>query len=696
MISLLSVEVSGESSIGRFGGKLTFAPGLQVISADNAFGKSLAVKTVAWCLGLEAMFGVSDNDASFFPLAAREEIDLRGQTGLEVLSSRGSIVLSHTDGRVLTISRDIKGNPSVAAVEERDGAGKSRSSRLQARYKSMADEHGGLQRFLFEWLGWPRVEVATFKGTTTDLYLENLAPLFYVEQDEGWTDIQARQVTRYQQQQIGQVAVEYILGATGAIAARLAQQNAIQREAGLRASARTIAERVGAIFARHGWAVDWTAGGSMREILARWSSRSLLDALRRDAGVDLADEVSRLSTSATSLRRSLTNRPIDPMDVSAHANASRRVIDLKTRRHELDEELHTLRAQEEEITSLFASLEQRLHAAEDVLRLKTAGVGRLEHIECPTCHRDLDVTTFLLTDQSVDTVGAHVEALKRDRDLVRKNVQALRIRLAGVVAESSRVASDFRDAERALLTVTEAVGTVREQLAQTAANLSATERQLERLKDTTEEIRQTQEIVDNWLDSARQIQKEILPDRDLAGRVRVFTNALREYLIALGHSSVRPDNVSEIRLDDQYVPFLGNRRLRSLGSASDKSRVVAAFSLALAAASMEIQGFHPGFVLLDEPFQQNPDVKHRDLFSNFLSSNLTGFQVIVVTFLQPNEVAELSKRGVPVQLFPTGTHFLSLVAPTPDGSQTGNSEPEPGKAELPSSDLPNLGDNKNG
>ena len=42
--------------------------------------------------------------------------------------------------------------------------------------------------------------------------------------------------------------------------------------------------------------------------------------------------------------------------------------------------------------------------------------------------------------------------------------------------------------------------------------------------------------------------------------------------MALGHSEVNHQNANLVTLDDQYVPFMGNKRLRALGAASDQSR----------------------------------------------------------------------------------------------------------------------------
>jgi hypothetical protein len=477
--------------------------------------------------------------------------------------------------------------------------------------------------------------------------------------------LQARQISRYAQQQIAQVAVEYLLGATDAVARRLAQQNAILRAAGLRESARTIADRVNAVFARRGWGVEWSGFGSVEEILARWSLRTLLEALRQDADADLAAQRVLLTQRAEVLRRGLTSDPIDPANVSAHASASQKVIELKRRRHGLSDELSTLRIQYDQTEELLSSLEHRIHSADDVLRLKTTGVGRLEQVECPTCHRDLDPATFALTEQSRESVAAHIEALKRDRKLIKNNLQGIIARLTTARAEIARVDADFRDAEWALVTVTEAIGTVREQLAQTAANLTAVEREIDRLVATSAELDDLQKAVDHWMVEARAIQLPITATADLQRRVDAFSDELRHYLIALGHSAVNSENSTSVRVDDQYSPFLGARRLQSLGSASDRPRLVAAYSLALAAASQRVGGLHPGVIILDEPLQQNPDDLHRDLFSAFLSNQRAldaNFQTVVFTFLRPAEIDSLRQRGTTV-VTPEGEHFLKLDAP---------------------------------
>jgi hypothetical protein len=238
---------------------------------------------VAWCLGIEPIFGLPDNDASCFSEAARDEFEVPNKPPARVLHSECSVSLSDRKARRIRLTRAIQGDRRTVQVEEIQGDTIVRTSKLTARSKTMQDEHGGLQRFLFEWLKWPREEVSTFRGAPAEVYLENLAPAFYIDQSEGWTNVQALQISRYGQQEIAEIAVEYLLGATDAIKARVFQQQAEQRSAYLHGTARAIADRVASTLLRRGWNVEWSGKGTLVEIIARWSSRPLKEVLKAEA-----------------------------------------------------------------------------------------------------------------------------------------------------------------------------------------------------------------------------------------------------------------------------------------------------------------------------------------------------------------------------------------------------------------------------
>ncbi|MBZ5613240.1 MAG: hypothetical protein LAO23_04455 [Acidobacteriia bacterium] len=272
-----------------------------------------------------------------------------------------------------------------------------------------------------------------------------------------------------------------------------------------------------------------------------------------------------------------------------------------------------------------------------------------------------------------------VDALKRDHELMSSNLQAVEARLTSTQAEFVRVESELRDFERSLVTVNAAIGSVREQLAKTAVELTTVERRLDQVIEASTELDKLQAAVNGWLNDAKATQQLGQLQTDLQSRLEIFLRHLQEYLVALGHSALLASNPAPLHLDERYTPYLGTRRLRSLGSASDQSRLVAAYCLALAASSKEVTGFHPGIVVLDEPLQQNPDDPHRDLFNTFLSDQLarqSGFQTVVFTFLRDAEIAGLRKQGTKV-ITPEGKHFLKIVPPQAEAKSGDAKAPEP-------------------
>jgi DNA repair exonuclease SbcCD ATPase subunit len=549
----------------------------------------------------------------------------------------------------------------------------------------MQDEAGGLQRFFFEWLGWPRVEVSTFKGASSEVYLENLVPSFYIDQTEGWADIQAQQIGRYGQLEIKEIAVEYLLGAINAINERVALRQSAQRQGALRELARNIAERVTALAERRDWNLDWSGGGSLEDIVKRWTKRTLSEAFKHDANVDLPARTSDLSARAEKLRQALRTDGVDRHNGSAPAEASQRTIELKRRRHTMNESLNTLRIQRDQTDELIGTLDHRIQSASDLLRLKETGVGRLEHVECPTCHRDLDPVTFALTSQSAESIRTHIESLKRDREMMIANSRSVESGLRTAQAAMRNLDGELREAERVLMGVTSAVGAEREQIAQIVGELSTIDRDTDRARESIEEIKELQGEIDRWLADAASASGERPVASDIGQRRLAFLNALRQYLVELRHSEVREGTENRLIFDEQYVPYFDNRRLRSLGSASDHSRLTAAYALALAATGTKDGGLHPGIVILDEPLQQNPDPKHRSRFIEFLSKHLARnakFQTIIFTSLKEEELEELRQEGVMVQT-PPGKKWLQLLPAPEPAAKTENPEAPTAETETP-------------
>ena len=288
--------------------------------------------------------------------------------------------------------------------------------------------------------------------------------------------------------------MEYLLGAMDALKARIDRLKASQRAAELKESAKGIEAQLNDVMARHGWHVEWSSHGSISDIAKRWSKQTLRDLLQKELSVDLDTRQVDLVKRIDALRDALTKGPLDENNVSAPVEVSQKAIELKKQRHLLNQNLSTFNAQLRETRTLLDSLDHRIQAAGDLLRFKKTGVGRLDQLECPTCHRDLSPEVFGLTSQSAETVESHIEALKSDRELILRNQEGLSVNVRTAIAAMANVDSELRDAERALITVTSAIGPAREQLATRAADLSAAERELDRVSETANEIEETSSI----------------------------------------------------------------------------------------------------------------------------------------------------------------------------------------------------------
>src|SRR4029077_18393903 len=102
-------------------------------------GKSLAVKSVAWCLGVEPIFGIFSNDATCFPQAVLERLQWQHGNPSEVLSSECELGIVHQYGRKLQLTRAIRGDNSYVLVGEETAGQPVRESKLLARRGTMQD-----------------------------------------------------------------------------------------------------------------------------------------------------------------------------------------------------------------------------------------------------------------------------------------------------------------------------------------------------------------------------------------------------------------------------------------------------------------------------------------------------------------------------------------------------------------------------
>jgi hypothetical protein len=656
MMRITRVTVEGDSDAGAFHGTLKFGPGVQVVSGRNRMGKSIAFEAIVWCMGVEHIYGVQPCDNSIFSDAPRHVISLGEVGDHKVLASQAEIELLHEDGRKLTLRRAIVGAKDRITYSD----GEVKGDLVVGRSGAMADPTVGFQATFRKWAGLPEARLMTSRGTDCPIYLENLAPLFLIEQLTGWSDIQAEQIYRYGLQEIADAAFEYVLGLDAALAGRLQRQRNDATSAALKEEARVIAADYESLLKTQGWTGTLATAGKLADLVERWSKVDLVAVVKDAFNFDGAAEIMRLVQRVDSLRLKLTKGKIDTESTAEVASMSMAVVGLKERRHDLQLQLATLRAQWREQERLLRTVESRLKSARDLARLKKEGIGILPRAECPTCHQVVDPEHLELTEQSGASIDTHVTQLDHQRLLLEGNLERMRAEVVEATARANRLEDEFAQAEHALRMVNQTVGPAREAMVKTHADLLAAERELDRERSTQSALEALQERLHAWVARARQSIAEVdVVEAETALRT-AFLDELRAFVVALGCAGVTAADAPAIILDQHYVPELRGRWLRSYGSASDRARLIAAYLLALASVGRH----HLGFVALDEPLQQNPDQHHKCLFLDFLlkESAKISQQVVMFTFLSDGEVADLRKAGVAVQT--VDERFLKLRKPS--------------------------------
>lgn len=684
MITLKKLSIQGEAESKKFSGEIQFQNGLQIFSAKNGYGKSSISSGIAWCLGLDPIFVSRTNDSSMLPEALRTKIKVGPTEEKNVTHCAITLQIARPTGETMEITRSTNPDPDKAGLPSVliQGDGKPDESRkLRLGWGSVKDETAGFQNVLLNFIGLRTHELMTFQSKESLVYFENIAPLFFIDQLEGWSNIQAQQVTKYGLLQIYEAAIESLLGLDDLLKRRFHLQRAEHTKSILRAEIKSIFDRINKFFLAAGDNFSLSIGNSkIHEIAEEYNGFSVEKFLNEKINWNYVGEKTHLAKLITDLRAKL-GAPDVPEEHRAFATeVSARVIGLQRELHEKRELLSKLTGQIKSQEALLHTIEHREHSAHDLLKLKRDGVGFPKELACPTCQKTIEPQHFNLISQDVASVEMYISALRKERALLSQNIHNTRIEVARTEQWMTDAQQLLRAKESALGAINSTISGQRQAIVNVAAKLSEAERRAEKLDSLKAEIDEVQKLFSDWQRRASdfgKVETEGLGQRPDA--VHKFENLFRKHLFILKHSAVSAVEAdAKVHLDEHYTPLYEGRRLRTMGSASDQARLVLAYTSALMLVAKDAGKAenHPGFILYDEPYQQNPDEPHKKHlieFFKYLSTALGGHQVVIFTSLTAEEQKPLSDAGVRVINLP-GEHFLSPVTQVPENKSAENAK----------------------
>lgn len=640
---------------GEYGADLSFPDGLVLLHLHNTRGKSTALKSIIYALGMERMFG-QINVAPLSPAMTSQLKD--GDRVWDIAESWVYLEIQNNEGRSATLRRKVAGQGGqdrrVIDVWEEAVITSSLVSKASkpyfARDPGSAKNEAGFGSWLADFIGWKLPQVMSHDGSLVPLYMECIMPLFFVEQSQGWSGIQAGTPKVFGIRQVEKKVVEFIL-AMDIIKADAAKEGLEQERDGIIKQWLDIRTKL-EVVAR-------SMHGSLRELpqspQSLWppTPAPYIEAFQEGKQIDLSraieqdrETLTRLDAieipSADEASQSISNELLESTSQLSEAESISA---------SLEDDLQTENGNLAALATRLATVEEDLVRNKDARKLrdfKATSLLSISRHECPTCHQHVQDTLLSQTfeqnvmglDENIAYLTAQKQTLEKLHTQTIRAKGAIQRRLDAVLNHSNELRTRIRFLKRTLVSsgTAPSEAAIRERVV-TSQRLN--EREL--AKDEFERLfRLFPPLVKRWtelqvaLKQLKDVERSLGDLQKLQTLFDQFKSALSEF----GFDSFPLDAVTIER--ESYRPKREGFDLSYAVSASDFVRIIAAYLTALLETSRTAKTNHLGLLVLDEPRQQNMKWKDFAQILHRLSSSIRhGQQVIVATSDPPEAVADL-------------------------------------------------------
>jgi hypothetical protein len=522
-----------------------------------------------------------------------------------------------------------------------------------ARDPGSAQREQGITSWLAHFIGWKLPEVVKHDGNLCPLYIECLISLFFIEQSQGWTTIQAVTPRIFGIRQVEKKAVEFLLG-LDACGSDTKRQDVEQQEESLRR--------------------EWMSRTSKLEALARSLSGALRDFPTEPQAawpttpkpfieVFQNGSATPITVALVSDRETLDR--LENVDIPTADESSAQLT------NQLDEAIRSLQEGETLAASLeedegleranLTALETRLQTVDedlshnkDTRKLRDMGATRslaLARGECPTCHQNVDDTllsqkmehSVMGLDENIAYLSSQKQTLEKMHERTVGAIAAIDRRRNAVTIYNDELRANIRSFRKTLIS------------AGTSPSEAAVRQRLiveERLRSRVVAIEEFEAAMPDFKGMAGrwrelQTQKKNLKTDEQSGhdreRLRILSEEFKSALQEFGFESFPMDTVALDRTT--YKPKREGFDLAYDVSASDNIRIIAAYATSLLESARQFSSNHPGLLILDEPRQQNmqwPDFAK--ILKRLSGATAAKQQVIVATSDRPDAINELMKQ----------------------------------------------------
>ncbi|TCI51972.1 hypothetical protein EVJ24_12645 [Exiguobacterium sp. SH1S21] len=647
-LNRLKITIKTEKEI--FGTDIPFQSGFNILRARNTKGKSSTINSILYVLGIEEMLG--GRNAKTMKPVLKDKLIFMGDE-IPILESKVELEISNSTENIVTLTRWIK-SPDIdeKLVRVHFGAKLSKEDKVNFKdyYVHMngsASENAGFHSFLATFIGWELPEVPTFEGKDRILYMQTLFPLFFVEQTKGWGSFYSPIPGSFGIRDSSKRSFEFLLNMDVTKNTKEREELKIfralllNRWSTLKVEIEELAISVNAEIPSLPENPTTMRKLTLNVYDENKKSMPIIDRIFKLESVIKEKEnynVVKISDVATEYETKIKEQDIFVSQLQNELNSIRQDLNL---------EKNNQKSMNENLEHLEIDL-KRNQEAEKLYRLGSNLDLSFSHHICPTCNQSVE-DSLMPSETSIQPLDLkeNIKFIKEQISTLKFGVQQSKNVLKNKYSKYAAIAEHLDNARRELRLYKEELNenpqlpTKRE--LEKLVELKILLKTLLKANESFEKIEQRFESIKiEWEDYL--FRKKSLPKNYFSSLDnKKIDNFEKEFLNLLETFSFSSINTNEIRISlDKYTPTVSGFDIKFGSSASDNIRLIWSYMLAMYKTSQNFNGNHPGFIVFDEPGQQQMAVKSQKQLFEVLST--TKVQTIVGTSLEPEEIEELTKN----------------------------------------------------
>lgn len=650
MLKINAIKIEIVTPDGLYGFEQNFQMGLNIVRGNNSSGKSSLFQAILYALGLEELLGGKNEKTMQSVL--KDQVEFPDSDLHKIIQS--DIYLEIENNQAITIKRAIiSPTDSPKLVNVYFGnllTGDNRN--LKKQYMFIHDKGGatddvyGFHLFLAEFLKWDMPEVVNNQGVSSQLYIQQIAPAFMIEQKSGWSDFFAT-MPYYGIKQVESRIIEFLLD-MDVFDNQKKKAELNYREEQLKESWRSIFVNLANI--ARDTRYDLSGLGEKPSIIKLDEIRLVKDT--ETGFVNIESELATLKNEFATLETTEVRSIGDSVDLYEN-----RLIDLQ----------HTLNQKSlsyELMSSEFAICEQQrvqyqeqlnevisdLHKNKSAVKIIMLGGEINSDVAtsiCPTCHQHIENSLLPNTVQEIPmSLDENISYLESKKKMIEKYVAGQSQKCEGYKQKLDILKQDLVEIRAQIrLIKRDLTGDNRLPSVSDIEYRLNLQKKIEFFSRKIEEFNGLKEKLGLLLPELIQVlseKKSLMKNgysADDIKKIKDFEYYFKLALQEFGYES-KPMDTIKISTED-YLPLTqletGEKyNIRFDSSASDFIRCLWAYYISLMQVSLKDGGNHPNLLMFDEPKQQDMS---EDGFRTFLKklSDFNSEQVLVFASFENKE-----------------------------------------------------------